>query len=165
MLGFLIGIISGIVANQVYDYIKRIQKWKKPRFICRLCGTKTDELIEKELRTKTSNSEYGIELYNLSANTLLLDYFEIYHKKKLVVGTCVISEDAQRIDPNQRLTYTLTEQDADALCWHCENDHFDRCNVLFHTVEGKIIKVSLDVSSILLQIEISKHVDSAIEDA
>ena len=164
MIEYLTGIISGIVANQLYDVIKKSIKWKRQRYVCRLSGTSEDEKIEKGLRVKTSNSDYGIEFYNLTDNPILVDYFDIMHKKKTIVGMCSISEEQQRISPSQKLSYILMEQDADALYWHCEKEHFTNCKVLLHTVAGKVIKVPLDVSEIALQIEISKGVESSVID-
>ena len=161
MIGFSISVLSGIIANQIYDWFKMGKKWKRPDYVCHLIGTCQDELSEKKLRTKTSPSDYGIELYNLSDETTIIDYFDVYHNKQLIIGNCEF-DDKQSIAPNQKLTYTFMEQDADALCWHCEQECFTKCIMCFHTVNGRTIKTNLDISAIALQIVVRKSIFSSI---
>ena len=158
MWQFFLGVVSGIFANQIYDWIKKARKIKGPRYVCRLSEVNAGEYIEPEFRTKTSPSDYGIELYNLSDETVIIDSFDIFNKRAPIVCTCEIPDDQKRLDPKQKLQYTLMEQDADSLIWHCKKDRFDRCIVYFNRVDGKIIKAELDVSAIVLQIELSASI-------
>ena len=88
----------------------------------------------------------------------IVDSFDIFNKRAPIVCTCEIPDDQKRLDPKQKLQYTLMEQDADSLIWHCKKDHFDSCIVHFNRVDGKIIKAELDVSAIVLQIELSASI-------
>lgn len=164
MWQFFLGVVSGIVANQLYDWTKKVRRFKGPRYVCRLSGVEASEYIEPEFRTKTSPSDYGIELYNLSDETIIIDSFDIYHKRTPIVCTCELSDDQQRLDPKQKLQYTLMQQDADSLFWHCRKDRFNRCTVHFNKVDGKTIKSELDVSAIILQIELSQSIMADVYD-
>lgn len=73
-----------------------------------------DKLTEKELRTKTSASEYGIKVFNVGKNAFILDHFSLYYEGKNLVD-CFMDEAKQVILPNENAIYTLMEQDADAL--------------------------------------------------
>ena len=105
-------------------------------------ATPETELIDKEYRTKTSLSEHGIEIYNTGKNPFILESFELCYKNKLLVD-CHIVENAKVLMPSESFTYTLMEQEADALQHHCNQEKFETCDVTAYSVEGKKIKTKL----------------------
>ena len=102
------------------------------------------ELTEKEYRVKTSPSEHGIEIFNMGEKPFVLENFEICYKKKLLVD-CHMPEENRIILPYHNAIYTLSEQEADALQWHCQKEKFEECKVIAHSVDGKKAKGKLSV--------------------
>lgn len=78
-------------------------------------GTPDSELVEKELRTKTSLSEWSICIYNVGTSPYFPDSFYISYKGKLLVECYDICTENKVILPSDSYTYTLMEQDASAL--------------------------------------------------
>lgn len=126
---------------------------EKPKLCFNMTGTPDDELQSKETRTKTSNSDYGIEVYNIGSSPFIMERFSLYHKKKLLVE-CHFDEPDRAILPYKSIVYTLMEQQADALEYHCEEEKFDQCSVIAYDIEGKQFKCSLDVSRIALRVSL-----------
>ncbi len=87
---------------------------EQPRLCFQMTDIPEDKLTEKELRTKTSASEYGIKVFNVGKNAFILDHFSLYYEGKNLVD-CFMDEAKQVILPNENAIYTLMEQDADAL--------------------------------------------------
>ena len=131
--------------------------------ICRIHYTSADDLVDKRLRTKYSDSEYGIEFINLGSTPLLLDSFDIVSEEKTLVGACCISENERRLDPYCSLVYTFSMQDADALLFHCHKDTLNSCTVCLFSVDGSEIDLVLDTSSLVLSMFVSDIDDCIID--
>ena len=56
----IIGVVVGWALNEITDSLH-----KKPKLCFRMVSTPTNELTDKEYRTKTSLSESGIEVFNI----------------------------------------------------------------------------------------------------
>ena len=117
---------------------------ERPKLCFQMVGTQESELIEKEYRTKTSPSEYGIEIFNVGRTAVVLDQFSLYYKNETLVD-CFLNDTERVLLPNQKIIYTLMEQEADALQYHCNQKHFEKCDVVAHSLDGKVIKGTLDV--------------------
>ncbi len=132
----------------------------KPRLQFAITGTRPSELDDKELRTKYSNSDYSIEIYNLGPTPFILDRFTLVHKKGMLIE-CPVSEEDKTISQQKNMVYILQEQDADTLRWFCKRDRFNKCEIWAYDITGKRIKTKLDVSGITFQAQISaedKHI-------
>lgn len=136
----IIGVVVGWALNEITDSLH-----KKPKLCFRMVSTPTNELTDKEYRTKTSLSESGIEVFNIGEKPVILNDFTLTYRDKILVD-CFIEDSQQVIAPYQSVIYTLTEQEADALQWHCNQAHFKTCDVEAHGVDGKQIKSTLSVS-------------------
>ena len=150
----LLGVFIGWFLNQVSS-----ARQARPRLCFSLCNTSQDELIEKELRTKTSTSDYGIEIYNVGQTPFILDYFELCHKRKLVVD-CRPSGEDSRILPYQSITDTLMEQESESLEWHCKQLDFSYCKVIAYSIDGKRVTGKLDVSLIQIRASVAREMAS-----
>lgn len=126
----------------------------KPRLQFAIIGTRPSELDDKELRTKYSNSDYSIEIYNLGPTPFILDQFDLVHKKGLHI-TCPVTEEDKTLSQQKNMVYILQEQDAETLRWFCRRDKFKKCKVWAYDITGKCIKTKLDVSGITFQAQIS----------
>lgn len=126
---------------------------EKPKLCFKMTGTPDDELQDKGTRTKTSYSDYGIEVYNIGSSPFIMESFSLYHKKKLLVD-CHIDERDRAILPYKSIVYTLMEQEANALEHHCEKKKFEQCSVIAYDIEGKQFKCTLDVSWIALRVSL-----------
>ena len=54
-------------------------------------------------------------------------------------------EENRIILPYHNAIYTLSEQEADAMQWHCQKEHFEECKVIAYSVDGKKAKGKLPV--------------------
>lgn len=145
LVGAIIGAFAGWFLNE-WSTTRR----ERPKLCFQMTGTPEDELTEKEFRTKTSASEHGIEVFNIGKNAFILDHFSLYYKGKILVD-CFMDEAKRVILPNERAVYTLMEQDADALQYHCNQHHFEECDVIAYSVDGKKAKGKLEVSLFALR--------------
>lgn len=139
LVGAIIGAFVGWFLNE-WSTARR----ERPKLCFQMTGTPEDELTEKELRTKTSASEHGIEVFNVGKNAFILDHFSLCYKEKIMVD-CFIDEADRIILPNENIVYTLMEQDADALQYHCNQNRFEECDVIAYSVDGKKAKGKLEV--------------------
>lgn len=149
LAGAIIGALVGWFLNE-WSTFRR----ERPRLYFQMTGISEDELIERELRTKTSASEHGIEVFNVGKNDFRLDHFSLYYKNKILVD-CFMDKEKQGILPNEYAVYMLTEQDADALQFHCNQHHFEECDVIAYSVNGKKVKGKLEVPLFALRAKFS----------
>ena len=126
----------------------------KPRLQFAITGTRPSELDDKELRTKYSNSDYSIEIYNLGPTPFILDRFSLVHKKGMLIE-CPVTEVDKTLSQQKNMVYILQEQDAETLRRFCKRDKFKKCKVWAYDITGKCIKAKLDVSGITFQAQIS----------
>ena len=126
----------------------------KPRLQFAITGTRPSELDDKECRTKYSNSDYSIEIYNLGPTPFILDRFTLVHKKGMLIE-CPVTEEDKTLSQQKNMVYILQEQDAETLRWFCKRDKFKKCKVWAYDITGKCIKTKLDVSGITFQAQIS----------
>ena len=126
----------------------------KPRLQFAITGTRPSELDDKECRTKYSNSDYSIEIYNLGPTPFILDRFTLVHKKGMLIE-CPVTEEDKTLSQQKNMLYILQEQDAETLRWFCRRDKFKKCKVWAYDITGKCIKTKLDVSGITFQAQIS----------
>lgn len=132
VLGTLLGTILGWSLNCLYE--NNVRKVK-------LCYSlqpvaNQDELVEYELRTKYSESDYCIEIYNVGNTPYLLERFSLVYKKSIIVD-CFIVEDNKAIMPYESYTYHLNQQEYDSLLYHCNKSDIKECKVFAYDVGGK----------------------------
>lgn len=135
----VIGVVIGWILNELTTVIR-----ERPKLCFQMVVTPDSELTEKEYRVKTSPSEHGIEIFNMGEKPFVLENFEICHKKKLLVD-CHMPEENRIILPYHNVVYILSEQEADAMQWHCQKEHFEECKVIAYSVDGKKAKGKLPV--------------------
>lgn len=110
---------------------------------------KEDELIEKEFRTKTSESGYGIQIYNIGHAPFLFELISLRYKKTIITD-CVNTEEMKAIMPYESYVYQLNEQEYEAILYHCKKGGLKECTVTAYDVSGKngIGKLDLMLTSI-----------------
>jgi hypothetical protein len=69
----LLGVIIGWGLNELSTVLR-----SKPKLSFQMVGTPDAELVENELRTKTSSSECGIEIFNICQKPFVLESFALY---------------------------------------------------------------------------------------
>lgn len=141
----IIGAFAGWSLNE-YSTFRR----ERPKLRFQMMHTPENTLTEKTLRTKTSISEYSIEIFNVGKNTFILDYFSLIYKDKLLID-CFIDADKRVILPNENIVYTLMEQDTNALQYHCNQYQFEKCDVIAYSIDGKKAKGKLELPLFTLQ--------------
>lgn len=136
----VLGVIIGWGLNEV-SAIRRA----KPKLCFKLNSTPDSELVEAELRTKTSASEYSIDIYNVGQSPVIIESFDMCWRKQLLIQCFPSSEDATVL-PYHNISYVLTQQDADAIERHCKRLGFKQCCIVATTVNGEKFKENIDVS-------------------
>lgn len=119
----------------------------KAKLCLRLVSTPESELTEKAYRTKTSLSDYSIEIYNMGQKPYVIDHFSLSHKKGLRID-CFPATEKNTIQPYEKIVYTLMEQEANALEYHCKKAQLKKCKAHVYDIMDKCCTTKLDVSSI-----------------
>lgn len=145
----LLGVIIGWMLNEFST-----KRREKPKLCFNLISTPDTELTEKKLRTKTSFSDYSIEIYNIGQSPFILESIALVYEKEILVD-CPIDGQDNTIMPYKRLLYTLMEQDANALEHHCRKERFKHCTVCAYDIEGTCYKAKLDVAWIYFRTKFS----------
>lgn len=140
----ILGVILGWVLNEL-----SAKHRAKPKLCFRIIGTPESELVEKEARNKYSTSDYSIEIYNIGQNPFILENFTIVHKKKILVD-CQIGIQDKAILPYKSMVYTMNEQEADALIYHCTGLELGECTIIATDVEQHRVPANLDASILTL---------------
>lgn len=135
-----LGVVIGWGLNEV-----SATRRAKPKLCFRLNSTPDSELVEAELRTKTSASEYSIDIFNVGQSPVIIESFDMYWRKQLLIQCFPSSEDAT-ILPYHNISYVLTQQDADAIERYCKRLGFKQCRIITTTVNGEKFKENIDVS-------------------
>lgn len=102
----------------------------QPRLVFAAVGTPNDELIEVELRTKTSPSEWSVRICNIGKTACFLEKFYIVRKGYTLVECYDVCNDYNSIAPSNSILYTLMQQDADALQYNY-SEHYKGPNELY----------------------------------
>ena len=119
----------------------------RTKLCLRLVSTPESELTEKAYRTKTSLSDYSIEIYNMGQKPYVIDCFSLSHKKGLLID-CFPDTEKNTIQPYEKIVYILMEQEANALEYHCKKAQLKKCTAHVYDIMGKCCATKLDVSSI-----------------
>lgn len=136
----ILGVIIGWILNEVST-----ERRLKPKLCFRLNTTPDSDLVEEGLRTKTSASEYSIEIFNAGQTPVVLESFGLYWKKRILIQ-CFLCNENMTILPYQNSTYVLTQQDAEALVWHCKKEGFKRCRIIADFMDGEKCQADIDLS-------------------
>ena len=152
--------IAGVVIGWALNELTIVFR-KRPKLCFQMVQTPDDELIEKERRVKNSPSEYGIEIFNIGENPFILENFEICYEQKLLVD-CRISENDRIILPYHSTVYTLSEQEANTLARNCKKEHFEKCQIIAHSVDDKTAEGLLEVPLLAIRASI-RTVESSSE--
>lgn len=140
VLGTILGTILGWSLNCLYE-----NNVRKVKLCYSLQPANQDELTEHELRTKYSESDYCIEIYNVGTTPYLLEKFSLVYKKKIIVD-CIIIDNNKAIMPYGSYTYHLNEQEYDCILHHCKKSDIKKCKVFSHDVAGKRCIGEIDLS-------------------
>ena len=90
-----------------------------------------------------------------------MENFEICYEQKLLVD-CRISENDRIILPYHSTVYTLSEQEANTLEWNCKKEHFEKCQIIAHSVDDKTAEGLLEVPLLAIRASI-RTVESSSE--
>ena len=146
-IGF-IGIVAGWGLNELSTCFR-----ERTKLCFQMVSTQDDVLTEREHRVKESPSEYGIEIFNVGKKPFVLESFSIFRKKRLLV-VCQMPDNNRIVLPFRSVVYVLTEQEADAMEFHCQEEHFEKCKVIAYSVDHKKIKETLLVPILAIQADI-----------
>lgn len=139
------GVIIGFVLNMIKDYYVQ-----RPQLFYSLITVIAD--VESEYRTKTSPSDYKIEVYNCGIKPVLLNHMALYTNdgEKIIVDTLII--ECTKILPYEKYSCCLAHQDYTAIQYYCEKSNLNSCKVIAWTVGNKQIEGSLDLSMFSVRI-------------
>lgn len=104
--------LSGVILGCVLSEVCAARR-ARPDLCFKLSATPDDELTEVGLRTKTSASEYSITIYNYGQRPFLLERFEFYAQKHLLID------------------YVLTDNDLTISCSICCHAYMEQGQCVF----------------------------------
>lgn len=102
-----------------------------------------NELTSLEHRTKTSESEFGLEIYNIGQTPIFINYIRLYYRK-IIITDCFMT--GLKLMPYEKNTYNLMMQDYDAILYHRKKLKIKKCKVIAYDIAGKRVKGELDIS-------------------
>ncbi len=143
----LLGTILGWLLTVLYE--NKIKKVKLYYSLQQSADIESN--TDPEYRTKYSDSDYCIEVYNVGNTSIILEQISLRHKKGIVTD-CVITDEDKTIQPFGHYTYQLSMQEYDAIQWHCEKANLKRCKVDAYDINGKRIRGSIDLILPYLQV-------------
>ena len=154
----IVSVIIGIVINRVITLQDR-----KPKVCCSLTHTPDEDVIEVEGRTKTSQTEYSVEIFNLGTEPIIFDLFRIYYKKKkeTMIVDCPVLENDRIIMPYKSVIYILEQQDLGNLMFWCKKFDFKKCKVLIYCVDGKTIKSQINLCEIQQRASFERQIEES----
>lgn len=112
----LLGAVITIIGTYWGTYFQT-----RPRLYVSLQPTPDSELTEKEFRTKTSASEYTIEVCNIGREPCLLDRMEITYKRDCLLDALFFSDQDRLLKPYESVNYVLDEQEIERLKHNLRN--------------------------------------------
>ena len=130
---------------------------EKPKISFAMCSTPEVELTEKEYRTKTSPSEYSIEIFNTGKEPIILESFSMDYKE-MTIPVSLFNDD-RVIKPYHSVKCVVMQQDADTLLFYCEKYEFKKCKITAYDINGKIRKSKLELPLIHLRASFAKNND------
>ena len=134
----LVGVVLGWVLNGCSESRRR-----KPKLCYGLKSTiDQNELTPIENRTKTSESGYGIEIYNNGQEPVFIRHVSLYYKKAVIVDYLMLN---RLIMPHEMVVYEMAMQDYDALRRWQSKYNLKCCKIFAYDVAGKRIKGSIDL--------------------
>ena len=126
----LFGVALGWLINILTERYLR-----KPKLCFDLQPTSNqDDLIPYEFRTKTSESGYGIEIYNIGKEPIFLSRVRLYYRNTIIVDCFTMN---QCIMPYEKIVYELTMQDISDIKYHCREHNINQCKIIAYDVSGK----------------------------
>lgn len=102
-----------------------------------------NELTSLEHRTKTSESDFGLEIYNIGQTPIFINYIRLYYRK-IIITDCFMT--GLKLMPYEKNTYNLMMQDYDAILYHRKKLKIKKCKVIAYDIAGKRVKGELDIS-------------------
>lgn len=137
--GTVFGTVLGWTLNCIYSSQMNIAK------LCFSLQQAADiEETEPEVRTKYSNSNYCIEVYNIGNAPFILAQISLRYGKK-VITDCIVTEENKTLLPYEHYRYRLNMQEYDAILWQCKENNLKECEVFAYDISGKKIKSRLDL--------------------
>lgn len=104
---------------------------------------------DKSLRTKYSESDYCLQIYNTGNTPYILQQISLQNRKHIITD-CIIIEE-KTLQPYEKFIYRFSEQEYDAILWHCEKEDIKRCKVIAFDIESKKNIGNLDLTLPYLQ--------------
>ncbi len=136
----LIGTIFGWLLNVLYK--NRVKKVKLCYSLQPSTNIKDD--VNFELRTKYSDSDYCIEVYNVGSTSILLERISLRYKNTIIID-CIITDENKAMKSCSHYIYRLNMQEYNAILRHCKTANLKKCKVISYDVSGKKIKGSMDL--------------------
>lgn len=98
--------------------------------------------INNEYGTKYSPSGYQIEITNVSEKPYLLTQISLLNENKVMVDCFV---DNEILQPFGCCIYELSNQEYNAIKWHCKKTGIQKCTVVAYDKTDKRVKGELDL--------------------
>lgn len=135
----VIGVVLGWLLNEL-----TMAHREKPKLCFQMASMEDEPLTEKKFFVKDGPSEHAIEIYNIGIKPFLINSFSICFKGKVLVD-CHIYDEKCVLVPYQKTEYILTQQEAEVLQKKCNVEHFEKCEIIAYSIDGKKVRSEIAV--------------------
>ena len=101
---------------------------RKVKLNCSLQPATDINETEPSLRTKYSESDYCLQIFNSGNTPYVLRYVSLRYGKHIITD-CVLPEE-KALHPYEKYLYRFSEQEYNTIRWHCENSDLKNCKVM-----------------------------------
>ncbi len=155
VIGSIVSVGSVVLGWFLNEFTTSLRE--KPKISFAMCSTPENELTEKELRTKTSSSEYTIEIFNTGKKPVVLESFTMDYKEMSIPYT--LYDKDRIIKPYDSVKCAVMQEDAETLLFFCKKYGFKKCGVTAFDINGKKRKSKLELPLIHLCASFAKNTD------
>lgn len=137
-----ISIISVVIGAFLGHFLSN--RDKKPKISIVVTYSNGEDVTPIENRTKYSDTEFCIELFNLGSRPIVLDEFILKNKNKMVPCTLVGKE--RIVAPFQSVSYNLNQQELDNIIHWKKVYGTSKCKIIMCMINGEKLKQKMDLS-------------------
>ena len=139
----ILGVIVGFGLTLLKDYYN-----KKPRLYYSIQPERMSDDWDYSLTTKTGESGFVLNIFNMGSAPIFLDALRISVKGKIVADIII---GYRKLMPYEQYEHSLEKQDYEAIQHWCLESDAEMFQITAHTVSGKKICSELDVALLAMQ--------------
>lgn len=150
-----------VIGNCLLNVLGFLYK-ERSKVYFKIISIPQEEYFERRSRIKTDSSDFGIEMFNTGKNTIIVEYLSLIDKNSVLVD-CFFDDSYCVVSSSHSAVYHFSEEDVDALEYHCNQKQIESCEVVAHCIDGKRIKGKVDLFPFALHSD-RAYIDNVYEE-